>query len=148
MNTIKTDEDLARRAREVFLASVETLPPGVLTRLREARIKAVEAAEAPRPAWAGWRVPAGAMALVSVAVVAGALWWNGLTGPVGAPEPFNAAANGDDLPIVLTSDNIDMYADLDFYQWLEIQDKKAKPATPPADQTDDSDDSDDSGVGG
>ena len=146
MNTIKTDEDFTRRAREVFLASVENLPPGVLTRLRVARIQALEALEVSRPGWAGWRVPAGAMALVSVAVVAGALWWNGLTGPVAAPEPFNTAANGDDLPIVLTSDNIDIYADLDFYQWLEVQDKKAKPATPPADQ--DEDDSDDSGVGG
>jgi hypothetical protein len=149
MNTTDTDENLTRRAREVFLASVEGLPPEVLARLRAARLKAVEAAEDARPGWAaGWRVPAGAMALVSVAVVAGALWWNGLTGPVAAPEPFNTASNGDDLPIVLTSDSMDMYADLDFYQWLETQDKKAKPATPPADQTDDSDDSDDSGVGG
>jgi len=149
MNTIETDENLTRRAREVFFASVEALPPGVLARLREARLKALEAAEVSQSGWAGWRIPAGAMALVSVAVVAGALWWNGLTGPVAAPETFNTAANSDDaLPIVLTSDSLDMYADLDFYQWLETQDKKAKPTTPPADQTDDSEDSDDSGVGG
>ena len=148
MNTTETDENLTRRAREVFLASVSGLDAGVLARLRESRRKAVEAAEAREPArHLGWRVPAGAMALVAVGVVAGALLWNGVTAPVAAPEPFAGAGNNDDLPIVLTSDSMDMYADLDFYQWLEAQDK-AKPATHPADQTDDSDDSDNSGLGG
>jgi hypothetical protein len=145
MNTTDTDEKLTRRARELFLASVAGLDAGTLTRLRQARLKALEAAEAPGAAWGGWRIPAGAMALLAVAVVGSALWWNGLSGPAAAPEPFNTASN-EDLPIVLTSDNLDMYADLDFYQWLETQDK-AKAATPPPDQTDDSDDSDDVGGG-
>lgn len=143
MNTLNTDEDLTRRAREVFLASVAGLDAGVLKGLREARLKAIEAAEAPRSQWQGWRIPASAMALVFVGVVAGALWWNGLTGPTAAPEPFNTAGN-EDLPIVLTSDSLDMYADLDFYQWLESEDQ-AKKAPPPPDQTDDTDDSDDVG---
>jgi hypothetical protein len=78
-------------------------------------------------------------------VVGGALWWNGLMGPTAAPEPFNTAGN-EDLPIVLTSDSLDMYADLDFYQWLESEDQAKKAPPPP--ETEDSDDSDDSGVGG
>ena len=119
MNTLNTDDKLARRARELFLASVAGLDAGTVARLRAARLKAVEAAETPRTAWQGWRVPAGAMALLAVAVVGSALWWNGLTGTAAAPEPFTTAGN-EDLPIVLTSDNLDMYADLDFYQWLEI----------------------------
>lgn len=147
MNTLNTDEDFTRRAREVFLASVAGLDAGVLKDLREARRKAVETAEAPRPYLRGWRVPAGAMALVFVGVVGGALLWNGFTAPAAAPEPFNTAGNNDDLPIVLTSDSLDMYADLDFYQWLESQDQ-ARKAPPPPEQTDDIDDSDDSGVGG
>lgn len=142
MNTTEMDEKLARRARELFLASAAGLDAGTLARLRAARLKAVEAADAPR-AWQGWRIPAGAMALLAVAVVGSALWWNGLTGTAVAPEPFTTAGN-EDLPIVLTSDNLDMYADLDFYQWLETQDK-AKATTPPPEQTDDSDDSDDVG---
>lgn len=145
MNILNTDEKLTRRARELFLASVAGLDAGALARLKEARLKAVEAASTAQPAWSAWRIPAGATALLAVAVVGSALWWNGLTGPVAAPEPFASASN-DDLPIVLTSDNLDMYADLDFYQWLESQDK-AKAATPPPEQTDDSDDSDDVGGG-
>jgi hypothetical protein len=143
MNTLNTDEDLTRRAREVFLASVAGLDAGVLKGLREARLMAIDAAEASRSHWQGWRVPASAMALVFVGVVGGALWWNGFTGPTAAPEPFNTAGN-EDLPIVLTSDSLDMYADLDFYQWLESEDQ-AKKAPPPPDQTDDTDDSDDVG---
>lgn len=145
MNTLNTDEDLARRAREVFLASVAGLDARVLKGLREARLKAVEAAEGPHPYHQGWRIPAGAMALVFVGVVGGALWWNGLMGPTAAPEPFNTAGN-EDLPIVLTSDSLDMYADLDFYQWLESEDQAKKAPPPP--ETEDTDDSDDSGVGG
>lgn len=145
MNTLDTDEKLARRARELFLASVAGLDAGVLARLRETRLKALEAAETPSAAWLQpWRVPAGAMALVLVGLVGGALWWNGLTGPVAAPESLNTAAT-DDLPMVVTSDSLDMYADLDFYQWLETQDKSKAATPPPADQTDDSDDSDDVG---
>jgi len=144
MNTSNTDEKLARRARELFLASAAGLDAATLARLKEARLKAVEAVEAPQSAWGGWRIPAGATALLAVAVVGSALWWTGLTSPAVAPEPFATAGNNEDLPIVLTSDNLDMYADLDFYQWLEAQDK-AKTATPPPEQTDDSDDSDDVG---
>lgn len=143
MNISDTDDKLTRRARELFLASAAGLDAGTLARLKEARLKAVEAACEPQAASGGWRVPAGAMALLAVAVVGSALWWNGLSTPAAAPEPFASAGN-EDLPIVLTSDNLDMYADLDFYQWLESQDK-AKAATPPPEQTDDSDDSDDVG---
>lgn len=143
MNTLNTDDELSRRARELFLASVAGLDAATAARLRAARLKAVEAAESSGSARLGWRVPAGAMALLAVAVVGGALWWNGLTGPSSAPEPFNTAGN-EDLPIVLNSNSLDMYADLDFYQWLEAQDK-AKATTPPPDQTDDLDDSDDVG---
>lgn len=142
MNISNTDDKLTRRARELFLASAAALDAGTLARLKAARLKAVEAASA-QPAWSGWRIPAGAAALLAVAVVGSALWWTGLTSPAAAPEPFTTAGN-EDLPIVLTSDNLDMYADLDFYQWLESQDK-AKAATPPPEQTDDSDDSDDVG---
>ena len=145
MNTSDTDDNLTRRAREVFLASVAGLDASTVARLRETRLKALEAAEAPQSAWRqSWRVPAGAMALVFVAAVGSALWWNGLNGPMGTPETLNTASN-EDLPIVVTSDSLDMYADLDFYQWLATQDK-SKAATPAPDETtDDSDDSDDVG---
>ena len=147
-NTLNTDENLTRRAREVFNASVAGLDAGTLARLRAARLKALEAAEHPLPRWQqfGWRLPAGALALVFVAVVGGFLIAN--PGPAGSPEPASpfAAGNNDDAPVVMTTDNLDMYADMDFYQWMAAQGQPAKPVEPAADTSDDADD--DSGIGG
>jgi hypothetical protein len=48
---------------------------------------------------------------------------------------------------MMANDNLDMYADLDFYQWMETQDQ---PSVAPSDDTgdDSDDDDDDTGVGG
>ncbi|HET7175468.1 MAG TPA: hypothetical protein VFK21_05605 [Gammaproteobacteria bacterium] len=144
-NTLNTDENLTRRAREVFTASVAGLDAGTLARLRAARLKALEAAEHPLPRWQqlGWRLPAGAVALVFVAVVGGFLITNPGPATPDAASPF-AAGNNEDAPVVTAGDNLDMYADMDFYQWMAAQGQPAKPVEPAAD----SDDDDDSGVGG
>jgi len=146
MNAPETDETFLRKAQEALRASTAALPAGVLARLRESRRLAVEASARPAPAWRrhGWGLPAGALAAVFVAVLGGALWLNG----GGQPAPANSFAAGasEDMPIVLTSDSLDMYADMDFYQWMETQDQPATPADDPED-SDDQDD-DDTGVGG
>lgn len=144
-NTLNTEENLTRRAREVFAASVAGLDAGTLARLRAARLKALEAAEHPLPRWQqlGWRLPAGAVALVFVAVMGGFLIANPGPGTPEAASPF-AAGNNEDAPVVTAGDNLDMYADMDFYQWMAAQGQPAKPVEPAAD----SDDDDDTGVGG
>lgn len=144
-NTLNTDENLTRRAREVFTASVAGLDAGTLARLRAARLKALEAAEHPLPRWQqlGWRLPASAVALVFVAVVGGFLIANPGPTTSEAASPF-AAGNNEDAPVVSAGDNLDMYADMDFYQWMAAQGQPAKPVEPAAD----SDDDDDTGVGG
>lgn len=137
------DENFTRRARELFLASTGSLEPKVLGRLAEARRRAVEVADMPRwrHAVAGWRLPAGAVALLFVAVVGGLLLNHGLgTTPA---SPFSAANT--DAPLIMTSDNLDMYADLDFYQWMETQDQPV--AVPAADTVDDTDTDDDGDTG-
>ena len=145
MNEQEMDDIFANRAREVFLASTGSLDPRVLARLSQARGAAVEAAEGTKSGFHfGWRIPAGALALAFVAVIGGALWTEG-----NAPAPGSSfSAVSTDAPIMMTGDNLDMYADMDFYQWLANQDQ---PAPAPAADTsvDDSDDDDDNtGVGG
>lgn len=144
-NTLNTEENLTRRARELFTASVAGLDAGTLARLRAARLKALEAAEHPLPRWQqlGWRLPAGAVALAFVAVVGGFLIANPGPATLEAASPF-AAGNNEDAPVVTAGDNLDMYADMDFYQWMAAQGQPAKPVEPAAD----SDDDDDTGVGG
>lgn len=146
MNARETEEAFLEKAREALKASTAALPAEVLARLRESRRLAVEAASHPGPAWRrnGW-VPAGALAAVFVAVLGGALWLNGGETPAAPGTNFAAGAN-EDMPIVLNNDGLDMYADMDFYQWMETEDQ---PAVAPDDPEDsDEDDSDDTGVGG
>ena len=144
MNEQEMEDIFAKRVRELFLASTGSLDPQVLARLSEARRAAVDAVEGSHSGFhLGWRIPAGAVALAFVAIIGGALWTEG---NVTAPgSSFSAAST--DAPMMMTGDNLDMYADMDFYQWLATQDQ---PAPAPAADTsvDDSDDDDDTGVGG
>lgn len=144
MNEQEMDDIFAKHAREVFLASTGSLDPKVLARLSEARRAAVDAVDESRTGFSlGWRIPASAVALAFVGVIGGALWTEG-----SAPAPGSSfTAANTDAPMMMTSDNLDMYADMDFYQWLATQDQ---PAPAPAADTsvDDSDDDDDTGVGG
>jgi hypothetical protein len=145
MNRQEMDDIFANRARQVFLASTGRLDPKVLARLSEARRRAVDmVAEGKVPGLhLGWRIPASAVALAFVGAIGGALWMGGNSSNPAAP--FTTAST--DAPLMMTNDNLDMYADLDFYQWMETQDQ---PAPAPAADTsvDDSDDDDDTGVGG
>jgi len=145
MNRQEMDDIFAKRARELFLASTGSLDPQVLARLSEARRRAVDAMDGSKAGFSlGWRVPASAMALLFVAIIGSALWTGG-----NAPAPGSSfTAANTDAPLMMSNDNLDMYADMDFYQWLAAQDQ---PAPAPAADTsidDDDDDDDDTGVGG
>ena len=148
MNNSEKDDIFSRKAREVFLASAERLDPEVMARLRAARARAVGAVGQPRARWQayGWRLPAGAAALLFVAVVGGVLLVRGGTGAPAGTAPFAVGGN-DDEPVVFTGDNLDLYADQDFYQWMETEDQPAAAPDEPTDDQDDADD-DDTGEGG
>ncbi|HLW73704.1 MAG TPA: hypothetical protein VKT74_01395 [Gammaproteobacteria bacterium] len=144
MNTPENDDIFARKAREVFLASTASLDSETLARLRTARARAVEAVGVPaRWQMRGWRLPAGVAALIAVALLGGFLWMGG----AGTTAPASAFSKANsDAPLMMANDNLDMYGDMDFYQWMAAQDQ---PAAQPSEPVDDSeDDDDDSGVGG
>jgi hypothetical protein len=54
--------------------------------------------------------PAGGLALASAAVLSWALWFNG---PVSHPP-----AVLEQLELLSSTENLELYTDLDFYQWL------------------------------
>lgn len=117
-------EDLERRARQAFDASVDSLDARTLSRLNQARRRAL-AASAPGPQrsgrWWAW-APAGALA---ASVLAAALLLRGPTEVGPGTDP--AAAN----PAALTQEPLEMLAageefeiatddeDLEFYRWVE-----------------------------
>lgn len=108
------------KARKVFLDSLEQLDTRELARLRQARTLAVESVAPPSPSWRrrAWALPAGAMAAVLIGITSGVLWWDQNSQPA---VPFATGNNNEDMSIVLGSDNLDMYADMDFYTWLQAQ---------------------------
>ncbi len=113
------------KARQVFLDSVEQLDPRELARVRQARALAVESIAPPIPLWRrrAWALPAaGATVAVLITITSGVLWWNQNSQPA---VPFAIGNNTEDMSIVLGNDNLDMYADMDFYHWLQAQQQTA-----------------------
>ena len=104
------------KARQGLLASEEQLDAITASRLRDARRKAVEAAGVRGkgflriPNWA--RI--GGVATAAAAVIVFMIWHD-------TPRQDLPVRNADDLEIVLNVDSadiMDLYEDLDFYEWL------------------------------
>jgi hypothetical protein len=104
------------RARQSFLASEEQLDAASASRLRDARRKAVEAAGVRGKGF--FRIPnwarIGSVATAAAAVLVFMIWFD-------TPKQDLPVKSADDLEIVLnvdSADNMDLYEDLDFYEWL------------------------------
>jgi ferric-dicitrate binding protein FerR (iron transport regulator) len=101
------------KARQALLASEGRLDAATLARLREARAKAVEAAGERSRGF--FRVPnwmrAGAFATAAAAVILFAVWMD-------PPKQELPVKSVDEFEIVLYADNLELYEDMDFYEWL------------------------------
>ena len=119
----ETDNRMLQKARAAFRESVAALDADTLRRLRGARERALEQARTPPAFWCrpAWGASLSAAAVVVAAVVGGLVWWNLNSQP---NVPF-AANSGEDMAIVLSNDNLDMYADMDFYRWLQAQQQQS-----------------------
>lgn len=119
MSTDLGDEDLVRRARAALDRSVAELDPATLGRLRAARRDALDGvAPASRRRAFVW-APLGALAAAAVALVIAL-----------SPRPTEVAKAPpppprlvEDLEVVVSNDDLELYADLEFYEWLEQQDQ-------------------------
>lgn len=122
---MSTEADFLHKVQAVFATSVAELDPRSIARLRQARSAALAAGATPRPLWRSrWTLSAGAAALVGAAVIASVVWLH--SGP--RPEVPFAAHSNEDMSIELSGDNLDMYADMDFYTWLQTQEPDASQA--------------------
>ena len=104
------------KARQSLLASEEQIDAKTASRLRDIRSSAVEAAGEREkgffqiPNWA--RI--GGVATAAAAVLVFMIWFD-------TPRQDLPVRSADDLEIVLnvdSVDNMDLYEDLDFYEWL------------------------------
>ena len=110
MNSDADDKSFLAASKAVLDESVRDLDAEVTTRLRQARYKALDA----KPAPFRWLVPASSLAAVSVAVFAIALW---LSQP-SRPAPVQGV---EDLEILSSAENLELFDDLEFYHWLAVQ---------------------------
>ena len=104
------------KARQGLLASEEQLDAVTASRLRDARLNAVEAAGERGKGF--FRIPnwarIGGVATAAAAVIVFMIWHD-------TPRQDLPLKSADDLEIVLnvdSADNMDLYEDLDFYEWL------------------------------
>ena len=104
------------KARQSLLASEDQLDAATASRLREVRRRAVEAAGEREGGF--FRIPnwarVGAVTTAAAAVIVFMIWHD-------TPRQDLPVRSADDMEIVLnmdSADNIDLYEDLDFYEWL------------------------------
>lgn len=109
----KNDEHNTDAWRTAAQRAADDLDMATRSRLNRARQRALAQLDA--PAWrrtAAW-LPAGSVtALVLLATL---LWWR----PALTPE--TAPLQAQDMEILLSGEELELYADLDFYLWLETE---------------------------
>ena len=108
----RTDEQLARQAKEAFDESVDKLDAATLSRLNRGRQAALaEAAHHTGRYWLRWMPATGAAAAVLLLIFS--LRGPGDVGAISAPAT--------DIDILLGEESIEMIEDLEFYSWLATQ---------------------------
>lgn len=118
MNEMHSEKEarFLEKARQSLLAAEDRLDAGTLSQLRDARVRAVEVADARGRGF--FRIPnwarIGGVATAAAAVLVFMIWFD-------TPKQDLPVKNADDIEIVLnvdSADNMDLYEDLDFYEWL------------------------------
>lgn len=109
MNAKDSEQAFINRAREAFDGSVENLDEETRSAIARSRRRALESSTG-KGRWI--MLPAGALATVALAVV---LYFS-----VSARNGNGLEA--DDLDMLSSSESLEFYEDLEFYQWLDESD--------------------------
>ena len=117
MNDNEREQAFIKKVNQELDAGLDTLDPSITARLREARRQAVGISEK-RP-WGAFRfprlLPLGGVTALAVLTLAVSLWLST------SSRTFPNRAT-DDLEVLTVQGNLDMYKDLEFYQWLAQSD--------------------------
>ena len=110
------DKEFAETAKRQFDDSVERLDAAALSRLNQGRHRALE--ELRKPAWSHWERWAPAAGIAAAAVVAVIV----MRGPAGV-DPGAGNLTASDFEMLLESDDLEMYEDLEFFSLLAEMDQ-------------------------
>ncbi len=113
------DHELMQRARALHEQACAHVDARTRARLAAARREALAARDHHRSHRVLWLPAAGAVA--ACALVLGVMWFR--PQPANSPPQMQAqvATNDAELPLDADSQQIDLYQNLDFYQWLAQQ---------------------------
>lgn len=109
-----SDEEFVSAARERLRRRAEELQPALRAELARRRRRAVDAAVTGRAFRGAWLVPAGAAAVL-VGAVALVVQQRGAAPP---PAVADFGEHSEDVEIVLAEESLEMYEELEFYDWL------------------------------
>lgn len=104
------NEEFVERLRRALDEGSGRLPPGTVSRLNQARHRALEAVGRQTPrSWWGLK-PAAVLAVCTVVLVIGLV--------LQRPTPPPATAALEDVEILATAEDFEFYEELDFFTWL------------------------------
>lgn len=109
------EEAFVNKARTLLEQSEQNLDNETLAGLRQARLTALHKQS---PLRVSWLLPAGG--LVATATIAIVIGMNILTNDLSEHEIPDAFA---DIELITSSDNLEFFEQLEFYAWLEEQEK-------------------------
>ncbi len=104
----KSEQEFIDAVKSAFDDGVEGLDTDTLSRLNSIRHAAVESFSCRKYSW--WLYPAGVFVTASLAIIIFTLI---------QPENITSTVKAEDIEILSTSEELDIYEDLEFYQWLE-----------------------------
>ena len=107
-----SEEEFQAEVRKTLDLTTETLDQETLRRLRTARFEALELVGAGRASWFGLHRWLTAGGLTTVLALGISLW-------VVAPRQNLPVRQADEVEILTSQDQLDLYKDLEFYRWLE-----------------------------
>jgi hypothetical protein len=116
------DESLpiwTEQARHALDESAQNLDASTLSRLNRARQGALAQGRPLRP----WYLPAGLASACAVLVAVAIAWHTPTNSIMPTAAGANAGSFDSDLDMMTSDDGIEFYQDLDFYAWLDAQEK-------------------------
>ena len=105
------EQSFLNNIRQALDNSSESLDADITRQLSLARYRALEQYEQKHSYWR----PAGGVALATMLLVAIGVWQFS-----GYERSNGMAQNMDDLELMASSDSLQLYEDLEFYQWLDV----------------------------
>lgn len=116
---IPSDNQLERRARQLWHEAAHHIDPATAGRLRAARRGALQAVDKPAHHATRWLIPSGAFAVIALAAL---MVWRPLPPPntPTAVSSVNSTIEDADTELPPDADKTDpnLYQNLDFYDWL------------------------------